>query len=245
MIIGLVGNLGRGKTLGMTMLGYYLRESTKLDKVVSNYQTDLTTRYVSNAGELDEASQEIEGIYLLDEIWAWMSSRTAMENDDMVEIVLNSRKRGCLIVYTVQDLSQVDPILKNNTDYFGIPTHYESHEVDEDFDVAEVQLIDADGNPARCFKYNAETYYGTYDTSEEVSSVDDREKYNNHIEELKKGFIEGEYEHKKEAWSYLKLNTSLSHSQMDAIVDEAYRMAEKSEEDENGGEEQNGLQKFG
>lgn len=244
MIIGLIGNLGRGKTLGMTMLGFYLRKETDLYHVVSNYQTDITTEYVKSSEELEKASKQIEGIYLLDEIWAWFNSRTAMENDTMVDIVLNSRKRGCLIIYTVQDLSQVDPILRKNTDYYGVCSHYEGHEVDSEHDVAEVQLITNNGEVGRNFRYNAETYYGTYNTEEEVSTVDDREKFKDYLEDVKKGIEANEFnssitgreeygfDSKREAFSFLELNTDLSHSKKDAIVDEAFRQAKNQNKDD-------------
>lgn len=235
MIIGLIGNLGRGKTLGMTFLGHYFLYGTELDHVVSNYSTDITDTYVKNSEDLKEASESREGIYLLDEIWAWMSSRTAMENDTMIDIILNSRKRGCLIIYTVQDLSQVDPILRKNTDLFGVCNHYDKIEVDKDHDVGQIQLIKNNGDLSRNMVYNAELYYGTYDTSEEISTDNESEKYKDYLNDIVEGFnnhsfdsfITGEsepgFESKKEAVSFLELNTDLSNSKKEAIVDEAYR----------------------
>lgn len=255
MIIGLVGNLGRGKTLGMTMLGHYFKYNTRLNNVVSNYETDITTHYVTNANELENMSQEIEGIYLLDEIWAWMSSREAMENDEMIDLVLNSRKRGCLIIYTVQDLKMADNILTDITDYYGICSHYESHEIDADNDIGEIQLINSNGKPVRCFSYNAETYYGTYDTSEEITSQTDAQKYKEIVEEVTEavacesfdssitGDREKGFNTKKEAIGFLELHTDLSHTKKEAVVEEAFRKAEnytksskKQNKDSKGGE---------
>lgn len=245
MIIGLFGNLGRGKTLGMTMLGHYMKANTQLNNVVSNYETDITTHYVTNANELEETSKNIEGIYLLDEIWSWMSSRDAMNNDEMIELVINSRKRGCLIIYTVQNAKMADNILTDITDYYGVCTHYEAHEVDANHDVAEVQLITNNGEIGRCFRYNAETYYGTYDTAQEITSQSDAEKYAERINEIEEKLRSGEFDTKKEAWSWLELHTDLSHSKKDAITDEAHRRVEKSNNDSKGGDYQDELQKYG
>lgn len=236
MIIGLIGNLGRGKTLGMTMLGHYLYHESKLNNVVANYQMDLATHYVTSSNELVEASENVEGIYLLDELWAWMNSRESMENDEMVELVLNSRKRGCLIVYTVQDLSQVDKILRNNTDYYGICSHYDATEIGTNHDVAEVQLVSKEGEIKKNFKYNAETYYGTYDTTEEISSVKDVEKLDDIINDIIEGLDNNKFNSKKEAWSYLDLHTSLSHSKKDSVVDEAFRRVRQNQDNDEGGE---------
>lgn len=246
MIIGLVGNLGRGKTLGMTMLGHVFQLETDLNQVVSNYETDITTDYVTNANELEKISQNVEGIYLIDEIWAWMSSRDAMNNDEMIDLIINSRKRGCLIIYTVQNLKMADNILTDVTDYFGVCSHYESHEIGSDHDVAEVQLINQDGEPVKNYKYNAETYYGTYDTGQEISSTDDAEKYSDVLEDVKNGFENDYFEcsiteqeeqgfnTKKDAIGFLELNTDLSHSKKDAIVNEAYRTADIEDGDSEG-----------
>lgn len=244
MIIGLAGNLGRGKTLGMTMLGHYFKIQTGLTHVVSNYETDITTNYVTNSNELEEMSKNVEGIYLLDEIWAWMSSRDAMKNDEMIDLVLNSRKRGCLIVYTVQNMKMADNILTDITDYYGVCSHYEGHEVGLEHDIAEIQLFNGDGEPVKTFRYNAETYYGTYDTSEEISSQTDAEKYKDKIEMVIEKKNNNEFETKKEAWAFLELHTDLSHSKKDAIIDEAFRKAEKPNKEQNGGEIQNELQEY-
>lgn len=238
MIIGFVENLGKGKTLGATYLGYYFKEKTKLSNVVSNYETDLTTHYVDNPTDLERMSQEVEGIYLLDEIWAWMSAREAMENDEMIDFVINARKRGCLVIYTVQNLKLADNVLTDITDYFAIPNHVEAHKTGKPHDIAEIQFVTDDGNLGKTFKYNAEKFYGSYDTSEEISSKTDAEMYKDVIDEVKQKFRDNEFEHKKEAVGYLELHTDLSHSKKDAIVDEAYR-AVKSDNKDNGGDNNN------
>lgn len=230
MIIGLVGNLGRGKTLGMTMLGHYLYYETQYDNVVTNYRTDLTTDYIENPVEFDDISQNTEGIYLLDEIWAWADSRKSQENDLMNEVVINSRKRGCLVIYTVQSLDMVDKRLRNNTDYFGICRHYEDVEVGRTHDVAQILLFDDEGLPVNKFTYNAETYYGTYDTDEEVATKSSTNMYSEHLDEAVEGFKAEKFENKKEVKSYLRLEHDLSKSKADDIATEAFRRYRNEEQ---------------
>lgn len=234
MIIGLVGNLGRGKTLGMTMLGHHLYYETRYDSVVTNYRTDLTTDYIENPVEFDNVSQNTDGIYLLDEIWAWADSRKSQENDIMNEVVINSRKRGCLVIYTVQSLDMVDKRLRKNTDYFGICRHYENTEVGRRHDVAQILLYNDDGIPVNEFTYNAETYYGTYNTDEEVATKSSTNMYSEYIEEAYEGYKDERFENKKEVKSYLRLEHDLSKSKSDDIATEAYRRFKNEEQVQQG-----------
>lgn len=235
MIIGLVGNLGRGKTLGMTMLGHYLYYETHYDRVASNYSTDLTTDYMENPVQFDDISQNVEGIYLLDEIWAWADSRKSQENDLMNEVVINSRKRGCVIIYTVQSLDMVDKRLRNNTDYFGICRHYDAAEVGRSHDVAQIQLFNDVGERVNKFTYNAETYYGTYDTTEEVATKSEGDMYKDLIREHKKDVKAGKFEKKNELESHLKLQHDLSRAKASDVTNEVFRTIrnEKSIEEGN------------
>lgn len=234
MIIALIGNLGRGKTLSSMMLGHYLFYNTHYDRVVSNFETDLTTDYVSNPTQLDEKTKNVEGLYLLDELWAWMDSRESNQNSLMNELVINSRKRGCLIIYTVQDLSMVDKRLRNNTDYIGVCRHYDSSEVGSNHDVAQIQLFDDNGLPVNVFTYNAEIYYGTYDTEEEVATKSEGEMFREMIKTYKKRVKAEKFESKKELQSHLQLQKGLSGGQADRVSDEVFRQIRNEETVEDG-----------
>lgn len=234
MIIGLAGNLGRGKTLGMTMLGHYFYYDTKYDRVVSNYQSDLTTDYIQNPVEFDDKSQNVEGIYLLDEIWAWIDSRKSGENELMNEVVINSRKRGCLMIYTVQSMDMIDKRLRNNTDYYGICRHYDSTEVGMPVDVAQIILFNNDGRHVRTFTYKADTYYGTYDTQEEVATKSDADMYEELMEEHYKDVKAEKFEHKNELISHLSLKHDLSQSKSEDVANEVFRQVKNEEKIENG-----------
>lgn len=212
MIIGLLGNLGRGKTLTMTFLLAKFKYETKIDNVVTNYETDFTTHQIKNEKELDEISQrdDFEAIYGLDEIWAWMNARETQENFNMVEFVLNSRKRGGIIIYSTQSDRQVDPILVDNTDYLSVPYHRKKEETNYDYDIVEILFIEKETySIVNRYVINAEMYYNTYDTSEEISSVADTDKYDDLMVEIGLGIMNGSYKSITEIAGYLTLNNKI------------------------------------
>lgn len=226
MILGALGNLGRGKTLSMTFLIEYFLEETKIDYVVTNYETDFTTHYVTSETELEEISnrEDFTAIYGLDELWVWMNSRKAQENFDMTDFVINSRKRGALILYTVQNTRQIDPILVDNTDYFIAPLHKEARETKYDHDI--IELIILTNEPYEIvnrFVVNAEAYYGVYDTSEEIAGQSTKEKHEKLFNKVKQQVKNGEFETKKEVKAYLSLNHSISQNKSAMIADEIFR----------------------
>lgn len=243
MIVGILGNLGRGKTISMTFLIGYFLDKSRIDNVVTNYETDFTTHYVDNEKELDEMSRknDFNAIYGLDEIWAWINSRQAMENFDMIEFVLNSRKRGAFIIYTTQKTTQVDPILVENTDYLIVPVHQEPFESDYDHDVVTIYFLKNDNyEVVNKITFNAEAYYGTYDTSEEVAGISDAEKFEDLIEDLIERVKSSEFESKKELKSYLQLHKDLSINKSEAVADDVFRRAkaQKSIEESESGQKQ-------
>lgn len=243
MIVGILGNLGRGKTITMTFLIAYFMSKSSINNVVTNYRTDFTTHYVENEKQLDEMSQQTDftAIYGLDEVWAWINARSVMENFDMIEFVLNSRKRGAFIIYTTQKQRQVDPILVENTDYLVVPMHLESVETDYDHDVVEVYFLRSENyDIVNKITFNAEAYYGSYDTDEEISSISDAEKFKDLIQNYKERVENNEFEYKKELVSHLQLHEDMSLSQSERITDEIFRtlkiedqVEDHSDEDED------------
>lgn len=226
MIIGLLGNLGRGKTLTMVFLIGLLLEETRIDNVVTNFRTDFTTHQVSNPQELDNVSQRdnFQAIYGLDEIWAWINARTAMENFDMIEFVLNSRKRGCVIIYTTQSDKQVDPILTDNTDYLAVPFHREDTETELNHDTVEIYIVDKETyEVVNRMVVDAETFYGTYDTTEEVSTVSKSEQYEELIGEYRERVADEEFKYKKELVSHLHMKEDMSEADSVRITDMIFR----------------------
>ena len=229
MIIGLLGTMGNAKTLSTVFLGSYWKNITHIDRVVANFNCEIATDYVHSPRDLDRKTEEfkeknITAIYLLDEIWAWMNSRKSAENDLMTEIVLNSRKRGAVIVWTSQRKGLVDLNLTENTDYFGACQHYKKHMIEEEHDLAVLQLVKNSEPPetAKKFRYNAETFYNTYDTDEEVSTVSDKDQHSDLMVKIMKKFLDGTFESKKDAHSFLVNNDALgSQGKAERFVSEA------------------------
>ncbi len=232
MIIGFLGNLGRGKTLGATFLTKHFLENTRIDNVVTNYETDFTTHKVDNVKELDEISQRkgFSAIYTLDEVWAWMMARQAQQNFDMVDFVLNSRKRGCLIIHTTQKKRQIDPILEENTDVWVVPIHKEALETGKPYDTLELYMIDSESEEIiNRFLINAEMFYNTYDTEEEVSSQTEADKYADLMDEYEQRVRNKEFEYKKELSSYLHMNEGISINGSERLTDEIFRRVRNSD----------------
>ena len=241
MIIGLLGNLGKGKTLGTTFLGVYYLNNLHIDHLICNYQVDGMTQYVSNPEELDKATKEHKEngtpfILLLDEVWAWMESRKSQQNDTMIEIVLNSRKRGGIVIWNSQKTHLVDKVLVENTDYWGVPNHFEAWELDLDHDMAEIQMIE-NGNMmklGRKFEFNPEPYYDVYDTTEEVSRASEGDMYEDLIKEKKKEVKQGVFETKKQLSSHLTVREDLSKAKAERLTDEIFREVDLERKNQSG-----------
>lgn len=224
MIIGFIGNLGTGKTLSTVWLGEYLKENTNYNKVVSNFQVDYSNKIVSNPDELDAETKKSDAIVELDEIWAWMDARDSMNNETMTNIVLNSRKRGCLLIYTTQELRQADVRLRNNTDFIGVPKHVPSWDNKYGHDIIVLHILNKKMEVVNSFVFNAELYYDTYDTTEEISTTSDSEAFDDLITDIQDKAKDGEFNSKKEAVSFLTMNKdAMSVSKAERIVDEAWR----------------------
>lgn len=232
MIIGFRGRLGKGKTLGMVVIGHWLQEITNIDYVGSNFYVDYADYIIENPNHMDQLTREKDLIALLDEVWAWWDSRKAMSNEDMSDIVMNSRKRGCVIVYTVQYLNMADVRLRQLTDYIVVPQHYEAAVINAEHDLLVLNVFETeDMEKVRTFKINPEPFYQAYDTSEEVSTVEKGEQYDKELEDIKEMFIDGKFEHKKEAISYLNVKEGFSPTMAERLVDVAYADIKEEVED--------------
>lgn len=230
MIVGLLGNPGRGKTLSLTFLMYYLKAHTKIDKIVTNYMTDITTDMVESPQELEETTKHfkeygIVALYGLDELWAWMDSRESQDNQLMTNIILNSRKRGAIIGYTTQSIGQVDKRLRENTDFLGFCNHYDAHETDYGHDVVVVELYYNNEMDewvkVRELVIDASEYYGTYDTWEEIATTKERDEVEGVIQDVKEKFKSEVFKSKKDAVAFLTQNKGFSVAKADRTATNA------------------------
>lgn len=223
MIIGLSGGLGSGKTLTTTFLMIMFKREFDME-IVTNYSTDVTDVKVSNPVELNEVSRERTGAQGLDELWSWADSRKSSENDVMTELVVNSRKRGWVIVYNAQKFHMVDKRLRDNTDYYGICEHVKG----ADNDVARVQFLDKDMNMSGSMSYDPSPFYDMYDTREEVSQKSLSEMYDEYLNMAQEMIENDEIEYKKELISYLVMQHDVPKTRADMIATEAMRVSGES-----------------
>jgi hypothetical protein len=176
MLIGIEGGLGSGKTLAMTYLEYIAKTKYK-SKVASNYFTKFADTFIDSIETFNGFRQ---GMMLLDEIWLWSDSRksSSSRNEIVNKIPLTSRKRRFIIVYTSQQLSQVDLRIRNITDVFvkvrlkpildskGKPL------LDDKGRILKVCIMRFRKCPLRKIIFLANDMYDLYDTEEEVNSLD-------------------------------------------------------------------------
>jgi len=164
MLMGVIGELGSGKTLGMTYMGirnYVKYEGTRT--IFANYHLfDVPFNFVDSPEQIDDIHS---GIFLADELWLWLDSRvsSSKRNRFVSAILAKSRKRDLDILYTSQSFSQVDKRVRKITDFVAVPSHNEaSHRC----------TIRIYTNPAgdliKILKFNAIPIYELYDTTEEI-----------------------------------------------------------------------------
>ena len=112
MFIGFTGSLGSGKTLSMTFWGRYFGYKTDTP-VYTNYKTDWATQIKS----WDEFTRITHGIVLLDELHITFDSRLWSNTAKRTHFLLQTRKKGLLVMFTTQHISQVDKRIRNICDY--------------------------------------------------------------------------------------------------------------------------------
>lgn len=227
MIVGLIGNLGEGKTIGMVFLIKLLLDETHIHRVSSNFKLDYSDNYIDNPNELDKRSKRNKErgkteIYALDEIWAWMNARESFDNDTMVETMINIRKRLGIVFYTTQNLHQVDRILRNNTDYIIVCRYYDSDKHPIDRDLAELYIFNNDLELVNKIRYRPQAFFGVYDTDEEIAGSSEEDEYKELIEEKKAEVKNGEWDSKKELKSRLVVKRDISPTKAGRLVDFIY-----------------------
>jgi hypothetical protein len=137
MLVAILGNLGKGKTLTLTYLGwnnFFIRRK----KIYSNYDLyGIPYTKITTIGSLESLMpledenvlNKQEVVFLGDELWRWVSARTigkgAKAMKDLIDrILLGSRKAFVTVIYTTQNLAQIDPWVRRTTDLFIYPILY-------------------------------------------------------------------------------------------------------------------------
>ncbi|MEM5815818.1 MAG: hypothetical protein QXL14_02105 [Candidatus Aenigmatarchaeota archaeon] len=134
--MGILGSLGRGKTLALTYLcwnNYFLKKR----KIYANYTLyGIPFRYVDSIEALESIiplDNRFEDIfkneeYVLagDELWRWVSSQcigrgSRFKRELINKILLASRKAFITIIYTSQTSRQIDSWIRETTDIWVYP----------------------------------------------------------------------------------------------------------------------------
>jgi len=146
-LMAITGTLGQGKSLSMVFFGainwlqhgqkvfsniHVVYENPYTDEQMADlgitkhpiYNDEKSRRYKAVMVEDPEDIETIrEGVFLGDELWAWMDSRTSGKKSNRIgsKILLASRKRKYHIFYTCQDLSQMEKRVRIITDFEAVP----------------------------------------------------------------------------------------------------------------------------
>jgi hypothetical protein len=119
MLILVQGNCGSGKTLFLTMIGYY---STK--RIVSNYNLFYPKSCHKNVVELDfdkfVKAEYDNCLIFLDELYAYLEARLSGNSINLLisYILFQSRKKNLTIYGTTQLLSSIDKRFRGLVDIF-------------------------------------------------------------------------------------------------------------------------------
>jgi len=161
MLVAILGNLGQGKTLTLTylLLGFKILQHAT---IVTNYNVKFADIIIDSPDKLSGIRSAKVG---LDEIWAWVDSRTTQSNRNKVinSILLSSRKRELDILGTVQNFKQLDPRIRRVTDLIIIPYYYHERK-------CKIYFYSPNGQLLAIKKFVPEPIFQLYDTNEIVKT---------------------------------------------------------------------------
>lgn len=157
MIIGIQGTLGQGKTTALIAFIEYYRKQTKL-RVYSNMSSYKNSTLISSMGDMIGLENCIFGF---DEIWNTMDSRDwKMHKGKLTEWIMNMRKKNVLLIYTSQNLGQVEKRLRDITDLMILSQKKGSSFIWNIFDWQTKTL------KRRVYCKNPQIYYNLFNTFE-------------------------------------------------------------------------------
>lgn len=164
MLVIILGNLGSGKTLIMTLLAL----SDKRD-IWSNYFIKDKRYRELDIPDLFDLPDNI--LLLMDEAYAWIESRVSSSslNEYLSSILYHTRKAFTDIYLTTPELSAIDKRFRKIANYFVLCEHRSNQEID-DFHFT---FYDKDNNSYGNFSLlykEAEKLFHFYDTYEKVDS---------------------------------------------------------------------------
>jgi hypothetical protein len=111
MLVGIMGKMGAGKTLSMSILAEYAAWVMK-SPLHANYglQGAEKIRTTNDIWEMEN------GIFCFDEIWLTLDSRLWKDNVFLTRWINQTRKKKLIVFYTTQHIRQVELRVRNATD---------------------------------------------------------------------------------------------------------------------------------
>lgn len=190
MFLGLVGETGAGKTLTLTWFAFHFNEVIKDEpdmKIYANFhlrdvpEIDLCWDYEYMYHPDELLSLPKYSIPLLDDMWRWCldsykNSSKIMQKYD--EIQASGRKRGYLIVASLQRFMRIDPNFRINIQYLIQPTTF----FDLNWKPYQINLVVVDNHNGKIeSRFDINPYpiikYKMYDTTEEIKPIDEQERF--------------------------------------------------------------------
>jgi hypothetical protein len=184
MIVGMVGDMGSGKTLLMTML---LKQDFDNDRtILCNYHLNFKYELLKVKKLIDEAknNKQLKNLTLgLDELHISVDARTSMSKRNRIfsYLVTQTRKRSVDLYYTTQFFDQVEKRVRQNTVYIfrckrlkENMFYYRLYKKSDDFTLGE----ESGFIPKNAFIIrgeNAKEIYKLYDTEEMIMDFGDEE----------------------------------------------------------------------
>lgn len=111
MLIGVMGKMGAGKTLSVSVLASFLHQATGAE-LHANY----VLRDALPIESLNDVVEKKKSILVFDEIWLSADSRAWADNVRLTQWVNQTRKKQMIVFYTTQHIRQVEMRIRNGTD---------------------------------------------------------------------------------------------------------------------------------
>jgi|GEM_PF-2018004 hypothetical protein len=170
VLFGIVGEMGCGKTLTCTYLGFK-NWYFKRQKIYSNYHLfKIPYYYIESVRQFDYMR---EGVVLLDEIWRICDARLSRKsaNKFVADILARSRKRDLVYIFTAQVIDTIDKRIRKVMDFTSYAVGNRKESV---FKVLVFRTGYAKtGTYMKTFYYTTEIPKICYSTNEEVDMIDD------------------------------------------------------------------------
>jgi len=111
MLVGIMGTMGAGKTITMSILMEYLHYTLN---------APLSANYGLQNASLIKTTRQVwsmeNGAFGFDEIWVTLDARSSKSNVLLSHWVNQTRKKRLIVFYTTQHIRQVDVRVRNGTD---------------------------------------------------------------------------------------------------------------------------------